>query len=331
MVAVSTAPEGGRSDAVNGYDRCILSTSFLQNCELFFLTSQLLGEIAEHNRDLLDPLDAALRASKAEFRKTSRNRWRFNFYGKGFEGEVDTAKEQRQLFCLHSDGHSWDDESKAHGKLWASCVANTLAQNATIDTQVEFSARRIKAYALPTARKVLFDGEPSEGWVGALRAGYLSYAINIPATAAKYLERALEDAPGPKWSEDWCIHIFKVLTFAPKVAIWPHRYDCIRKVIEPLYGVDMPDFASELANWQAEMDEGVEFDAGDPSFHQIEEIQQVLIDMGYDLGPCGADGKLGRKTTSAIRTFQGLNGLEADGIVGPKTRAKLLEAWRADT
>lgn len=330
MVAVSTVPEGGRVDALNAYDRCIVSTGLLQNCELYFLTSQLLGKIAEYNPDLLDPLDDALRASKAEFIKTSRNRWRFNFYGRGFEGEVDTVKEQRQLFCLRSDGHSWDDESKAHGKLWAACLANTLAQDGTIDTQVEFSARRIKAYALPAARKILFDGAgPHEGWVGALQAGFLSYAINIPATAAKWLEKAVQDAPGPVWSEDWCIHIFKVLTFGPKVAIWPHRYDAIRPVIEKLYGVDLPDFAEELAKWQAEMDEGLDISAGDPTFHKLDEVQQVLADMGYDLGPCGADGKMGPKTKDAIMTFQGLHELEADGIVGPKTRAKLLEAWRA--
>jgi hypothetical protein len=330
MVAVTTSSEGGSPDAINGYDRCIVSTSYLQNCEAYFayfLTSQLLGKIAEHNPTLLDPLSDALNESKAVFTQTSRGRWRFIFHDN--RGEVDTVAEQRNLFCLNSDGHTWDDASKAHGKLWAAGLANTLVQAETDPVQVEFAARRIRAYALPSASKVLFDDEPSEGWVGALRAGYLSYAVNIPTMAAKCLETALLDAPEGKWSADWCIHIFKVLTFASKVAIWPHRYDAIRPIIEKLYGVDMPDFADELADWQEQMDEGLERDGFDPSFYQLDEVQQVLIDMGYDLGPWGADGKMGAKTKDAIMTFQGLNGLDPDGVVGPKTRAKLVEAWRA--
>jgi len=329
MVAVVTAPEGGSPDAINMYDRCIASTSYLQLCELYYLTSQLLGKIAEHDQGLLEPLSDALNASKAVFTRTSRGRWRFIFHDD--RGEVDTVAEQRKLFSLHSTGEvgTWDDESKAHAKVWAAGLSNTLAQDGTDPIQVEFSARRVKAFALPSASKVMFDEEPSEGWVGAMRAGFLSYAINIPATSAKWLDKALEDAPGAKWSPDWCTHIFKVLTFGPKVAIWPHRYDAIRPVIEKLYGVDMPDFADELEEWETGMDEGLDRDAADPAFVQLGEIQQVLIDWGYDLGPCGPDGRMGPKTKDAIMTFQGLNKLTPDGIIGPKTRAKLVAVWQA--
>lgn len=53
----------------------------------------------------------------------------------------------------------------------------------------------------------------------------------------------------------------------------------------------------------------------------ILDIQKALAAKGFD--PGGADGIWGRKTIKAIRAFQGAGGLTADGIVGPKTLAKL--------
>lgn len=67
----------------------------------------------------------------------------------------------------------------------------------------------------------------------------------------------------------------------------------------------------------------------EPDLENPKAIQTVLIALGYDLGPSGADGQLGVKTQSALRAFQKAMGLATDGIAGPKTKAKLLEAWRA--
>ena len=50
-------------------------------------------------------------------------------------------------------------------------------------------------------------------------------------------------------------------------------------------------------------------------------VQKALKAKGFDPGPL--DGKMGPKTKSAIVNFQKANGLAADGIVGPKTSAKL--------
>ncbi|MDP3722912.1 MAG: peptidoglycan-binding domain-containing protein [Candidatus Omnitrophota bacterium] len=51
------------------------------------------------------------------------------------------------------------------------------------------------------------------------------------------------------------------------------------------------------------------------------DIQGALKNAGFDPGPI--DGKLGSRTRQAIREFQGVNGLQVDGVVGKGTWAKL--------
>lgn len=48
-------------------------------------------------------------------------------------------------------------------------------------------------------------------------------------------------------------------------------------------------------------------------------LQTKLIQLGYDLAPYGADGTFGNKTMNAVKNFQRDQGLNADGVVGPKT------------
>jgi hypothetical protein len=50
--------------------------------------------------------------------------------------------------------------------------------------------------------------------------------------------------------------------------------------------------------------------------------QAALLDKGYN--PGGVDGVFGPNTEAAVKAFQSANGLEADGIVGPKTWAALV-------
>lgn len=52
-------------------------------------------------------------------------------------------------------------------------------------------------------------------------------------------------------------------------------------------------------------------------------LQRDLIALNYSCGRWGADGEFGAATQSALKAFQQDNGLEADGIAGPRTYAKL--------
>lgn len=51
--------------------------------------------------------------------------------------------------------------------------------------------------------------------------------------------------------------------------------------------------------------------------------QKLLIERGYSCGSAGADGKFGSDTQYAVKKFQQANGLQVDGVIGPKTWAAL--------
>ena len=58
--------------------------------------------------------------------------------------------------------------------------------------------------------------------------------------------------------------------------------------------------------------------------------QQWLMQLNYDLGSSGADGKFGAKTEAAVKAFQKSVGLKQDGIVGRDTWAALEKAVDAE-
>ena len=62
----------------------------------------------------------------------------------------------------------------------------------------------------------------------------------------------------------------------------------------------------------------------------VRSVQRVLRQHGYDLGRPGVDGRFGPLTAAAVRHLQSDYGLDADGIVGPKTR-KLVRLLKTST
>ncbi len=56
----------------------------------------------------------------------------------------------------------------------------------------------------------------------------------------------------------------------------------------------------------------------------VQAMQGVLIALGYDCGPAGADGDFGGGTETALRRFQRERGLDSDGICGPLSWYALL-------
>lgn len=58
----------------------------------------------------------------------------------------------------------------------------------------------------------------------------------------------------------------------------------------------------------------------------VKSLQILLIGYGYSCGSWGADGDFGSATDKAVKAYQKDNGLVVDGIVGPATWGKLLDA-----
>ncbi len=329
-LGVVTTTEGGHADGLNEYDSCKVSVGYIQLCETYYLTSQLLGALWRADNTLLLPLDRALLASECSYGLDPKGRFRFKFHDE--RSWVDSPQEQEQLFFGGASGKqgSWGEEGspeRERAKLWGECLMNTLAQPDAVKVQIAHLLPMLKGFALAEAKALLWGpgdpGDEAKGWVGAVRAAYLSFAANNPTIAQTQLKLGLAAAGcHPKWSKDWAILILGQMTFGPKVAIYPGRYDKIRREIELRFGVDLPDYAKELKDWQSDM--GI-CEAGDgvPAFVSTLEIQEELVAEGYDLGPAGADGKMGKKTSEAVRVFQGLHGLQADGVVGPRTRTAL--------
>ncbi len=63
----------------------------------------------------------------------------------------------------------------------------------------------------------------------------------------------------------------------------------------------------------------------------VKELQTLLVEKGYNIGGFGIDGNFGKATEAAVKEFQKNSNLTADGIVGKKTWAALLEDKPAET
>lgn len=319
LLGVVTATEGGAFDAVNMYDRCILSVGLIQWCEAanIFGTTKLLGKCAE--RDLATLSDYLIEMpGRPVFRQNGV--WRFLVNGVA----VDDKTKQRDLYLGGASGLAgqWDAVQKGHARRVCAVMAALWSEPEFQDVQIDYTAARMLSFAMPDSRKLLFAGDyPKDGWEGAVRAGFISFAANLPAVADQQLRKIV--ATTEYQAADArvrCIMALRALTFGPNIAIYPHRYHTIRPVLERTFGIDLPDFAEELHDFQTEKK---------PWRHHYYEpraLQQALLMLGFDLGRAGADGVIGRKTKEAIRDFEKMVGLpNPDGIPDDKFLEKLYE------
>lgn len=330
-LGVVTATEGGSANAINMYDRCVLSVGWIQWCEAGqYSVSDMLGAVHEHPKANWEPMQAWLAHAGVDFRMNSKGKYRFFF--RDVRGEIDRTQEQQQLFLLRSNGEkgTWDDGSREYAKLAAAAVASLFEDPGAREAQLQYTVPRLMGFVLPEAKTTLFGtgvwGDQAESpYALAAKAAYISFAANNPTIARNQmvLWQANTGRINPK---DLCIGLLRQLTFGPKIAIYPTRYEAIRPVLEKSFGVDLPDFATELGAWHTEANIDHSSDPED-RLDTVVEIQKVLLKLGFDLGPWGADGAMGTKTKLAIMTFQSQHGLVVDGVVGKMTRHALVDAF----
>ena len=280
----------------------------------------MLGDVVSLQPIILDSVYEKCRDSGVVFKKNAKGRYRFFFEDE--RGEVDRNQEQQQLFLLRSNGKkgTWDEPSKQYAKEWAAAIS-TVWENPTAQrVQLDYTANRLGGFNLPYARS-LFSSAPNTDIGLAFKAAYSSFAANNPTWANRHLQQAIINMTvSTPWSIDWLIGVLKELTFGPGVTIYPHRYSAIRPVVEEIYGVDLPDFSDELKKWEG--------DQGHRFFHTVTEVQDVLLQLGFDLGPSDADGKWGNKSTEALLTFEQLDYGEKN-VVPPEHVDGVLDQWSA--
>jgi hypothetical protein len=250
---VFTAAEGGHYDAVNMYDRCIISVGLVQWCEAGqFSVSDLLGHVAEtcSIQTVHSALISSMISSNVTFKKTSKGKWRFVFLDQ--RGEVDTIEKQQQLFlgCTGKKG-SWSPETQIKAKQWVSDMASLWIDPCTRKAQVNFTIPKLKSFFLPNAKKVLLDDQEDSNLAKVIRAAYLSFAGNNPTHANNALLELISEDLHEKWSYPWCVDLLKKLTFNANIDLYAGRYDKIRPVLERLWqGVILPKNAIMLKEWQ---------------------------------------------------------------------------------
>jgi len=319
ILAVITATEGGAYDAINMYDGQILSTTLIQVTEKrYFTASKALGFAVEKDESLAGMLSPALELCDASFVKGPRG-WRIHYRSKEPPSPVATEEQQSMMMlgCSGKQG-SWGSESEERAKTWAAVVASFWGKESAQRAQVEFIAPRLYDYAFYHSREAVEAAtELGTDMSMAFVAAYLSFAVNSPVRAAKHLTVAAQKTKYRTFSEGWLIELLNELTFGPRIAIYPHRYKAIRPVLERLFSIDIPDLPEDLKDWKGPSGE----------LYDAKGIQEMLIDLGYDLGPCKADGRIGKMTSAAIRAFEEKEGLPPDGSLDIDVVNRLREVW----
>ena len=91
------------------------------------------------------------------------------------------------------------------------------------------------------------------------------------------------------------------------------------------YALSVAQLAHQIAGGAPLSTQGGE--AGALNTAELKAMQQALNELGYDAGV--ADGLLGPRTQSALRIYQAVNGLPADGYPGPSVMADVQQKHAA--
>lgn len=326
VMAVITATEGGKYDAFNGYDGCGWTSGVIQWIEKNqYSVSDMLGLVFSKDAELVRSVLDLAKGCGYSFGLCG-GKYRFCASPTVGVNVVDSYGEQQILFYRNSTGKkgSWQAEDKNWARMWAAAISTVWENSTAQSLQLKYTAARLNAFMLKDAA-TLFSRMPQTQAAKGLRAGYLSFAANNPTRANKALKEGLSASKHPEWSNDWVVDILRALTFNPQVAIYPHRYDKIRPVLEQLYALSLPDFSKELQVWVAQ--------TKIPAGLDTRTLQRSLISLGYDLGPAADDGVYGRKTTEAVMALEQTSGLVPapyrDGVVDSYTYVALCSALEA--
>lgn len=250
-VAVCAAAEGGRCDAVNMYDRAVVSVGMFQWAEgMYRGVSDLLSAVANAHgpESVLDHLRPALILCNATFERRIDGKWRFHDLTLG---EVDNLGKAQQFFlgCSGLQG-DWTPEARLRAKTWAACLGNVFLSDQARRLQTSYARSRLVSYQLTEALQIMNDPAADDSsWAGMIRAAFASFSINNSVVALRQLKSVVDNSKHPKWSPTWCIEVLRSMTFSG-LDVGPHRYDAIRPMLERMWsGVTLPKDYVALHKW----------------------------------------------------------------------------------
>lgn len=120
------------------------------------------------------------------------------------------------------------------------------------------------------------------------------------------------------------LHNFFAATLCPGPYLEERMPDIVAKVNARLGHEEVKQEVKEEVKEEVKTPSNLpELSAGSKG-ETVRALQILLIGNLCSCGKYGADGDFGSATKSAVKMYQGKHGLAADGIVGPKTWAKLL-------
>ena len=122
---------------------------------------------------------------------------------------------------------------------------------------------------------------------------------------------------GDGWAVEWKGTAYGCVKGAVKGRGWTHWYmlpfiDYGEAQIETPADVELPLGSRNLSNGSQGQD--------------VKTMQELLMQLGYDMGSYGADGKFGVVTEKAVKAFQKKAGIKQDGIYGTDTHTALMNA-----
>ena len=284
IVYAMSSTEGNAYDAINAYDKCIMTVGIIQWCDKFHLMTQMLGYIVErlgkdvilkHVNDMHIP---ALLGSDITFNKNANGSWRWYLNNV----ECSTPKLLRALYYAGGTGikGSWTKHQKLVAKSWVVALARVWDNPQARALQTIYTASKLNLFVMKDARDILHLNDDNwNDWVGAVKTFYLSYAANNPKEANRLVKLAfqqLKEKNIKKWSKNWCLYIIQTLVLKSKFKIWPDRYNRSRDEIESLYGIQLPKTAKELAAFSANIDVKQKINI-------VDEIPPVVCDINKPL------------------------------------------------
>lgn len=109
-----------------------------------------------------------------------------------------------------------------------------------------------------------------------------------------------------------------------KVTVRTRPYTALTRFLRPAYGNTKVVEAVSNPDAHAVPTQNLYRGSRGDSVSWVQSICNRLLGSSLDV-----DGQYGTNTVNAVKTFQRKYGLSADGIVGPQTRNKMIEAWNA--